>query len=94
VSNDADFLGVNQIEHRSGLLNPERKIKIGWRRLFGTSAKTDQVHREHFIGTSEPDPEVAMGQERSLFTLANLLDLVSLVDKLSSRGGVEGNKPP
>jgi len=35
-----------------------------------------------------------MGQERSLFTLANLLDLVSLVDKLSSRGGVEGNKPP
>jgi hypothetical protein len=35
---------------------------------------------------SEPVPEVTMGQERALFTVADLMELAGLVTRLSSRG--------
>jgi hypothetical protein len=35
---------------------------------------------------SEPDPDVTMGQERALFTVADLMELAGLVTRLSSRG--------
>jgi hypothetical protein len=33
---------------------------------------------------SEPDPEVTMGQQRALFTVADLVELALLVRRLSS----------
>jgi hypothetical protein len=72
----------------------ERYNRSGKRLLLRVDDRSVCSVPPKWTDISEPDPEVAMGQERALFTLANLLDLVSLVDKLYSRGGVEGNNQP
>jgi hypothetical protein len=40
---------------------------------------------------SEPDPEISMGQERALFTVADLMELALLVRRLSYRRAGSGS---
>ena len=39
-----------------------------------------------------PDPEIVLGGQRALFRVADLLELVRLVDRLSGRDGSERRK--
>jgi uncharacterized protein DUF5372 len=61
----------------------ERYNRSGKRLLLRVDDKTVCSVPPQWTDTVAPDPEVAMGQGRSLFRVSDLLELASLVTRLS-----------
>jgi hypothetical protein len=62
----------------------ERYNRSGKRLLLRIDDKSFCSVPPKWTDMSEPDPEVTMGQERALFTVADLIELSCLVTRLSS----------
>ena len=62
----------------------ERYNRSGKRLLLRIDDKSFCSVPPKWTDMSEPDPEVTMGQERALFTVADLMELACLVTRLSS----------
>ena len=63
----------------------ERYNRSGKRLLLRIDDKSFCSVPPKWTDMSEPDPEVTMGQERALFTVADLMELACLVTRLSSQ---------
>lgn len=70
----------------------ERYNRYGMTLLLETSDGAVCAVRPHWTDVVAPDPEVVLGGQRALFRVADLLELVRLVDRLSGRDMLEGNK--
>jgi Family of unknown function (DUF5372) len=69
----------------------ERYNRSGKRLLLRVDDKTVCSVPPQWTDTIAPDPEVAIGQGRSLFRVSDLLELASLVARLSRERGGEAS---
>ena len=70
----------------------DRYNRYGMTLLLETGHGAVCAVRPHWTDVVAPDPEVVLGGQRALFRVADLLELARLVNRLSGRDLLEGQR--
>lgn len=70
----------------------ERYNRYGMTLLLEAGGGAVYSVRPHWTDVVAPDPEIVLGGRRALFRIADLLELLRLMDRLSGRDLPEGHR--